>query len=544
MMFLHRHTKVASRLVWLAAVGAVFGLHQGMSMQVDRNVNLHLSQLPGSELTSRSQHVTARSATPLEDDIEAGTSLIEYSRIDDALATEPSQRPSLFARIRRRLGLGTRKSRATRAASETQPRARASYAARLLQHLRRARRFVGRHASRIMSRVFGRFRRPRLQGRGSAAEDGVGGLGQDLESNPALFRGVEPGDAIAEHLLTKISDLIQDDERAVQAYNSLDNLLGETLWPQDTVAEVVSVLTRATRRLRRGPVFGVGGFGVVFAASDVDTGEAFAVKAPVARSPPFEISQKDVMREGRSSEMFSTIKDPREAQDRLRFLVASDVMEFPNRNTFTVALQGSRALLGNAFMLMPRANTDLKKVIDALCRLFGRNGDFAYSARLQLTHQLIRLVANLQSQGVVHGDVRQQNILLMRDGRLFLADFGCMKEGSGKTRAAEGCPHATMETDVTSLGSILLQLWCISDDYVLSYEEGGEPKRTPWGVVPPSHVVRLIRGFIHHSRSKRVSPMQALTSPAMAQLVEEIQRSLLQYSSQGDSESTGAPHLR
>ncbi|PFH34507.1 rhoptry protein ROP4 [Besnoitia besnoiti] len=390
-----------------------------------------------------------------------------------------------------------------------------------------------------MSRVFGRFRRPRLQGRDSAAEEGVGGLGQDLESNPALFRGVEPGDAIAEHLLTKISDVIQEDKRPVQAYTNLDNLLGETLWPQDTVVELVSVLTRATRRLRRGPVFGEGGSSMVFTASDEDTGEAFAVKAPVARSPPFEISQKDVMREGRSSEMFSTIKDPSEAQDRLRFLVASDVMEFPNRNTFTVALQGSQALLGNAFMLLPRAYTDLKTVTDALYRLFFRYGDFALSARLQLTHQLIRLVANLQSQGVVHGNVQAQNFLVMRDGRLFLADFSCMKEASGKTRAAKRCPSATMETDVTSLGSVLLELWDISVINVLPTEGEQEPPFR--GVAPPSYVVRLIRGFIHHSRSKRVSPMQALTSPEMAQLVEEIQRSPLQYSSQGDSELAEGP---
>ncbi|PFH34513.1 hypothetical protein BESB_065450 [Besnoitia besnoiti] len=127
----------------------------------------------------------------------------------------------------------------------------------------------------------------------------------------------------------------------------------------------------------------------------------------------------------------------------------------------------------------------------------------------------------------------------MRDGRLFLADFSCMKEASGKTRAAKRCPSATMETDVTSLGSVLLELWDISVINVLPTEGEQEPPFR--GVAPPSYVVRLIRGFIHHSRSKRVSPMQALTSPEMAQLVEEIQQSPLQYSSQGDSELAEGP---
>ncbi|PFH31016.1 rhoptry protein ROP18 [Besnoitia besnoiti] len=168
----------------------------------------------------------------------------------------------------------------------------------------------------------------RLEEPGSSSDASFADLGQPEGADLALVHGIEPGDSIVKHLLTLVSKQIHPVDRQAGAFRTLDKGLSATFWPQDVTVEVVSVRTGAPRRLRRGPVFGRGDFGMVFTASDVDTGAEFAAKVPIALREPFKMSQEDVMAEGRLTDAFATVKDPREAQAVLRFLVPTDMVQF------------------------------------------------------------------------------------------------------------------------------------------------------------------------------------------------------------------------
>ncbi|PFH30783.1 rhoptry protein ROP18 [Besnoitia besnoiti] len=383
MVFDPKRARKASCRVWLAlaALGTVLGVHKGVSV----HLSSQFGHLLASAVTSRRSHVTAGSVAPGEDDPHVGSSFTESSPLEDTPAST----------------------------------------------LAGAARTVGRHVSGASGRL-AHFRGSRLEEPGSSSDASFADLGQPEGADLALVHGIEPGDSIVKHLLTLVSKQIHPVDRQAGAFRTLDKGLSATFWPQDVTVEVVSVRTGAPRRLRRGPVFGRGDFGMVFTASDVDTGAEFAAKVPIALREPFKMSQEDVMAEGRLTDAFATVKDPREAQAVLRFLVPTDMVQFPNKETFAVAIPGSRTLIGNVFFLMPKAYTDLQDVINAMCDPAVRDSDIVYHARLQLSYDLIRLVANLQRQGVVHGDFREANLLVMKDGRLFLADFGSNAQGRAK----------------------------------------------------------------------------------------------------------------
>ncbi|PFH30928.1 rhoptry protein ROP18 [Besnoitia besnoiti] len=526
MVFDPKRARKASCRVWLAlaALGTVLGVHKGVSV----HLSSQFGHLLASAVTSRRSHVTAGSVAPGEDDPHVGSSFTESSPLEDTPASSERTHPRLlFERTRRQLDLGTGNARDTHVAVDAPPRALASYGHSLLQHSRGAARTVGRHVSGASGRL-AHFRGSRLEEPGSSSDASFADLGQPEGADLALVHGIEPGDSIVKHLLTLVSKQIHPVDRQAGAFRTLDKGLSATFWPQDVTVEVVSVRTGAPRRLRRGPVFGRGDFGMVFTASDVDTGAEFAAKVPIALREPFKMSQEDVMAEGRLTDAFATVKDPREAQAVLRFLVPTDMVQFPNKETFAVAIPGSRTLIGNVFFLMPKAYTDLQDVINAMCDPAVRDSDIVYHARLQLSYDLIRLVANLQRQGVVHGDFREANLLVMKDGRLFLADFGSMRKEGQKTHRGDSLT-AHIKDEVMELGSVLTNLWGIELGYFLALEHSPNKPMETCGPPPPQYMVRLIKEFHSSWPAKPLLPVEALETPGAKQLVEEINSFLPLY---------------
>src|SRR5262249_57527051 len=69
-----------------------------------------------------------------------------------------------------------------------------------------------------------------------------------------------------------------------------------------------------------------------------------------------------------------------------------------------------------------------------------RSGTFTLEHVRELLVQLLRTLAYLHAQGLVHGAVRPENLFLTQQGQVLLADgLGLRLDGEGKARDAGPC---------------------------------------------------------------------------------------------------------
>lgn len=156
-------------------------------------------------------------------------------------------------------------------------------------------------------------------------------------------------------------------------------------------------------------VLGTGGFGITYAADDVE-GNVFAVK---------EMFPSDLCRRDSATGML--IVDDLSNIDmvaklRERFISESNNIARCHHPSIVRVYDTFRAN-GTAYMVMERVSgRNLKEIV--------RRHVLDYAATVDVLSQMSSALSYLHSHGIVHLDVKPDNIILGNDGRIVLIDFG------------------------------------------------------------------------------------------------------------------------
>ncbi len=179
---------------------------------------------------------------------------------------------------------------------------------------------------------------------------------------------------------------------------------------------------------------GRGGFATVYAATDILLGMKVALKIPST-----ELVSEELVEEFR-----------REAR-----LTAK--LDHPN----ILPIRDATFVEGRLVIVSPLAERTLDD------RLQKR---IAFESAYQLLHQLLQAVAHAHFRGVIHCDIKPENILLFEDKQVRLADFGIAKAaqrtvcGSGTGTVGYMAPEQAMgkpsaRSDVFSIGLLAYRMF-------------------------------------------------------------------------------------
>lgn len=156
-------------------------------------------------------------------------------------------------------------------------------------------------------------------------------------------------------------------------------------------------------------VLGTGGFGITYAADDVE-GNIFAVKEMF----PSDLCRRDAASGSLIVDDLSKIDTL--AKLRERFISESNNIARCHHSSIVRVYDTFRAN-GTAYMVMERVSgLNLKEVV--------RRHSLEYAATVDVLRQISSALAYLHSHGIVHLDVKPDNIIMGNDGRIVLIDFG------------------------------------------------------------------------------------------------------------------------
>ena len=186
-------------------------------------------------------------------------------------------------------------------------------------------------------------------------------------------------------------------------------------------------------------VVGIGGMAVVYKAYDQKEDRAVAVK----------VLRDDVAMDAESRKQFR-----KEYQ-------AVGMLSHPNiRAVYDVVSSGDTEYIVMEYVDGENLKQYLKK-----------RGALSWQETLDLSIQIARALSHAHSRGIIHLDIKPQNIMLPKDGEVKIADFGIaqMEEGAGDSSADEGSIHyispeqARGETvdarsDIYSLGVVMYEM--------------------------------------------------------------------------------------
>lgn len=156
-------------------------------------------------------------------------------------------------------------------------------------------------------------------------------------------------------------------------------------------------------------VLGTGGFGITYAADDAD-GNMFAVKEMF----PSDLCRRDAASGSLIVDDLSKIDTL--AKLRERFISESNNIARCHHSSIVRVYDTFRAN-GTAYMVMERVSgLNLKEVV--------RRHSLEYAATVDVLRQISSALAYLHSHGIVHLDVKPDNIIMGNGGRIVLIDFG------------------------------------------------------------------------------------------------------------------------
>ncbi|PFH33573.1 rhoptry protein ROP18 [Besnoitia besnoiti] len=374
--------------------------------------------------------------------------------------------------------------------------------------------------------------------------------GRSSSATGLRFVEVEPGDLIVARVVSLVADRIKaaTSSRIVPD----DEIVSRTYWPASVPVVVKSLSTGVTRTLVRGPVIGRGGRGTVCLARDQSTDEEVALKLFIKFEKPTVKRVRELRNEAFFYQRLPGVASAADAQALFRLMVPTDAVQVVNAPP-SLRYAPAEIWVPNMFPIMPKAQMDVARFVNVLTEFDDvSQNELGVLARLQLTLSVIRLVAILHTQGVVHADIKPENFFVMGDGRVFLRDFGA--SGSDMTTAPFGGTLAytppelsaptryvqyKYSTDSWGVGLVLCFIWCDRVPVTSRVHEFLVFDSCPRDV--PDDVKTLVRMFLETSPRRRLSPLRAIRRAEFNRVKERVDRGGVKTKNMSQTRSSQAP---
>ncbi|PHJ22861.1 rhoptry protein 5b [Cystoisospora suis] len=311
-------------------------------------------------------------------------------------------------------------------------------------------------------------------------------------------------------------------------------------------------------KLQRGRVLGEGGSSVVAEVTDPHTSERYALKALVASKQDWQRDKKQFEKEYANGKSMG-FSSPREVFTLCRFIVPLMKLRLPRQPPFLSVAEN--LVLGNRFLLSPVVQAALKTVIRGMRSAKPTaNALGLHVARMSMSLQMLRLGAILQELKIVHADINPNNILVSKEGLLYLADFGVMyKEGKRTSPVSRTLGYAPPELlraktrmdhliDSWEFGGTIHELWCGYAPYETrnvtfrkldttgyAYERDppfpAEDSIDFTGCLPsmPRSIKGLVRKLVRLDPQKRLHLLEVNKDPHFVQARKELLKSLADW---------------
>ena len=170
-----------------------------------------------------------------------------------------------------------------------------------------------------------------------------------------------------------------------------------------------------------------------------------------------------------------------------------------------------------------------------------RRGKMDWREALHFITQIMRGLSHAHSRGIIHRDIKPQNIMVLRDGSVKVADFGiaCLaNQGQTLTQEALGSvhyispeqakgAHVDARTDLYSLGVVMYEMLTGHVPFdgdttvAIALKHLQEEIQSPRKYVPelPKSTVQIIYKCTQKSPDRRYSDMEELISDLKESLV-------------------------
>lgn len=259
------------------------------------------------------------------------------------------------------------------------------------------------------------------------------------------------------------TELLQQLEGLVDASQDLDEFIAP---PKDHVIPIDKILDTASDEGLLGTIggyrllqeLGRGGRGVVYLAKPVESDRLVALKVLSLTALPSAVSVERFQREARSVEKLehpAIVKVRSLEHDLGRPFLVMDYVDGPN-------------LASEISKLAQGAEVDQPSVLSA-------SDEEPAVVAAKLVHTLAEAAHHAHQRGIVHRDIKPQNVLLDHSGKPYLVDFGLARDEAEvtltRTGEVEGTPNymspeqvraerakVDHRTDVYSLGVVLYEL--------------------------------------------------------------------------------------
>lgn len=274
------------------------------------------------------------------------------------------------------------------------------------------------------------------------------GANQTSRSRSVVHSGHQKSGDIVRRKSTKMfgAKIMQISPRPGRRLNQLDPI------PQNKPSQEPVPQRQPTFRIIRGQLIGKGTFGRVYLGMNADNGEVLAVKQ-VDINPRLAGQDKD-----RVKDMVSALNQEIDTMQHL---------EHPNIVQYLGCERGEYSIsIYLEYISGGSVGSCLRK-----------HGKFEESVVKSLTRQTLDGLAYLHRQGILHRDLKADNILLDLDGSCRISDFGISKKtddiyGNDSTNSMQGsvfwmAPEViqsqgqgySAKVDIWSLGCVVLEMF-------------------------------------------------------------------------------------